>query len=268
MRTISIFGAALFIAAVVIQAIVVGTVVWYYRTFDSSTVGNASGVFSMVALSGLLAPLAAFVVGDRSTKVRSRYEHFYNGVLFALMTIWLSMFIAIFVTPLLPSLQVSSLTNGFNGVWPAIVALVVAIVIGIEYGRKRHQKPLHEYLPFKIALIIPLLALIAHSGWELIRQLASPNPSVYGMMIVVPFILMVGLLVISYFLSTERSSGDKLMEACISASIGLFAMMIAAQIPYFGFGISTEILIPSAIGILVWLSFLYLYFYRRTDKLN
>lgn len=268
MRTVSLFGAALFISALIIGAFGVGSAIWYLSLLGSSAVVSAAGEFGKLALAGVLPPLAAFIVGDRSTKVRSRYEHFYNGVLFALMTSWLSMFITFFVVPQLPVFKFPFLAAELNAMWPALLALVIAIVIGLEYGHKRHQKLLHEYLPFKLALTIPLIALIAGSAGELIRQLASPNPSVYGMIVMVPLILMVGLLVISYFLSTERNAGDRLTEASICASIGLFATMIASQIPYFGFGISTEVIVPSVIGILVWLAFLYFYFYRRTDSLK
>jgi len=268
MRTVSVFGSALFIAAIAVQAVVAGTVLWYLRVFETSAAINAAGAFGLLALAGVLPPLVAFFIGDRSTKVRSRYEHFYNGMLFAFMTIWLSMFITFYVAPLLAGVKVPFLADELSGIWPAMVSLVIAIAIGIEYGHKRHQKLLHEFLPFKLALTIPLIALIAGSAWELIRQLASPNPSVYGMIILLPVILMVGLLVISYFLSVERNAGAKLTEACISASVGLFAIMIASQLRYAGFGIATDILVPSAIGIFVWLAFLYFYFYRRTDKLN
>ena len=268
MRTVSLFGSALFIAAITIQAVVAGTVLWYLRVFETSVAINAAGAFGLLALAGILPPLIAFFIGDRSTKVRSKYEHFYNGMLFAFMTIWLGMFITFYIAPSLSGIKIPFLTNEFGGIWPAMFALAIAIAIGIEYGQKRHQKLLHEFLPFKLALTIPLIALIAGSAWELIRQLASPNPSVYGLMIIMPVILMVGLLVISYTLSTERTPGDKLTEACVSASIGLFAIMIASQLRYAGFGIATDILVPSAIGILVWLAFLYFYFYRRTDKLS
>lgn len=268
MRTISLFGSSLFIAAVAIQAVVVGTVIWHFRILESSVVANASSVFCMLALASLIPPMAAFLIGDRSTKVRSHYEHFYNGVLFAFMTVWLSMFMTFYVVPMLPVVEVPYLTDEFNRLWPAILALAVAIAIGIEYGRKRHQKVLHEYLPFQLAFVIPLFALIAGSAWDLIRQLASPIPSAYGMMIIVPFVLQLGLLAISYYLSTEHSAVGKLTEASIAASIGLFTIMIASQVPYFGFGIATGILVPSAIGIVVWLAFLYFYFYRHTDNLK
>lgn len=268
MRTVSLFGSALFIAAVVVQAIAAGTIIWYLRMFESSTAVNAASAFGVLALSGILPPLIAFMVGDRSTKVRSKYEHFYNGMLFAFMTIWLGMFIALFVAPRVSGFLAPYITDELGGIWPAVLALAIAIALGIEYGHKRHQKLLHEFLPFKLAFIIPLLSLIAGSAWELIRQIASPKPSVYGAVIVLPLLLMVGLIVISYFLSREQTPGNKMSEACISASIGLFAIMTASQIPYFGFGISTEIVVPSAVGILVWLAFLYYYYYRQTDKLN
>ena len=242
--------------------------IWYMRLFQSSAAINAIGAFSVLALSGIVPPLAAFIIGDRSTRPRSRYEHFYNGTLFAFMAIWLNMFIALFIAPRVTGFIKPYITSDLSGIWPAIVALVITIVIGIEYGRKRHQKLLREFLPFQLAFAISLLTLIAGSAWELIRQLASPNPSVYGAMIVLPLILMVILVVISYYLSSERGILNKLTEACIAASVGLFAAMAASQVPYFGFGVSTEIIVPSAIGILVWLAFLYFYFYRRTDKLS
>lgn len=268
MRTVSLFGSALFIVAVIVQAVIAGTVIWHLRVFEASAAISAAGAFGVLTLAGILPPLIAFTIGDRSTKVRSRYEHFYNGILFAFMTIWLGMFIALFVAPRVSGFLPPYVTDDLGGIWPAVLALVVAIVIGIEYGYKRHQKLLHEYLPFKLAFVISLLALIAGSIWELARQLASPNPSVYGIVIMVPILLMIGLLVISYFLSTEKGAGNKLTEACVAASVGLFAIMIASQIPYFGFGISTQIIMPSVIGILVWLTFLYFYFYRQTDSLK
>ncbi len=268
MRTVSLFGVGLFIAALVVQSIVVGNIVWYFTMLKSSAGVNGAAVFAMFALAGLLAPLAAFLIGDRSTKIRSRYEHFYNGVLFAFMAVWLSMFLEFYVAPLMPGLKVPYLGDTMQALWPIVAALVVSIVIGIEYGHKRHQKLLHEYVPFQIALTVPLIALIAGSAWGLIRQLASPYPSAYGMVIIVPLLLWLVLLGISYYLSTEKTMPGKITESCVSASIGLFAVMIASQIPYYGFGLATDILVPSAIGTLVWLAFVYVYYYRLTDKLS
>lgn len=268
MRTVSIFGSALFIAAIIVQVVIAGSVIWYLRIFGSASIVNAAGAFGMLALSGALPPLAAFLIGDRSTKARSRYEHFYNGVLFAFMTTWLGMFITFFIAPLLPQFSLPFLAEELSGLWPAAASLVIAIVVGIEYGRKRHQKQLIEYLPFKLAFTIPLIALIAGSAGELIRQLINPSPTIYGVIVVVPILLMVGLLSISYALSTETKPGDKLTEACVAASVGMFATMVAAQIPYFGFGVSTEIIVPAVVGIMVWLAFLYFYFYRRADRLK
>ena len=99
MRTVSLFGTGLFVAAVAVQAVLAGTAIWYMRLFQSSAAINAIGAFSVLALSGIVPPLAAFIIGDRSTRPRSRYEHFYNGTLFAFMAIWLNMFIALFIAP-------------------------------------------------------------------------------------------------------------------------------------------------------------------------
>lgn len=268
MRTVSLFGVGLFVAAIIVQAAVVGNIVWYFTMLKSSASVNGIGLFAMLALAGLLAPLAAFMIGDRSTKVRSRYEHFYNGVLFAFMVVWLSMFFTYYVAPLMPGFKLPLVSSDFNALWPVIIALVISIVIGVEYGYKRHQKLLHEYLPFQLALVLPLLALILGSAWGLLHQLASPYPSAYGMVIVVPLLLWLVLLGISYYLSTERTMSGKVTESCVSASIGLFAVMIASQIPFYGFGLATDILVPSAIGTLVWLAFVYAYYYRLTDKLS
>ncbi len=268
MRAVSLFGSALFIIAVAVQSVATGAIIWYFGVSQSYMSANTVGLFCVLALAALLPPLAAFMIGDRSTKVRSHYEHFYNGVLFAFMTIWLSTFISFYVAPALFSFELPYLAGDFYSVLPAVIALGLVIAIGVGYGHKRHQKLLHEYLPFKLAFIIPLLALVAGGAWDLVHQLADPNPSVYGMMVVVPVIIQVAMLGISYLLSSERKVGDRLVEASVCASIGFFAAMIAGQLPYFGFGIATDIIVPSAIGVLVWLAFLYFYFYRRTDKLN
>ena len=264
MRTVSLFGVALFIAAVIIQAAVVGTTIWHLGFATANARVNAAFLLGVVALSGLLPPLVAFTIGERSTQTRSRYEHFYNGVLFAMLAIWVVMFISLLVSPLVAA----NAPAQFNTLWPAMVAIVVVLCLGLAYGKKRHQKLLHEYQPFQLALVLSLFVLVAMSMVELMGRLISPYPTAYGLAIVVPVLMQLTMVAVPYHLSKEKTMLGKLTEAAIAASVGLFAAMVGGQIPLNNRIAAMDILVPALIGMLVWVAFVYYYFYRVRDRLG
>lgn len=265
MKVVSLFGIGLFVLAVIVQATLAGSVFWHLSLLESGRYVNVAGSFLLIVLAAILPPVAAYFIGDKSTKNRSQYEHHYNGVLFALLSVWITLAVTVYIVPAIPMVTIPYVTDEFNKLWPAVVAVIVAIAIGITYGHKRHQVLLHEYLPFQVALITPLAALVASSAIGTVAELANPLPSAYGMLMLVPLFVMGLMLVVPLILSAEKSLMGKLTEAVLAASVGLFAVMIASQIPFFGLGIGTDIIIPALAGLVTWLAYLYYYYYRKTD---
>lgn len=264
MRTVSLFGAALFVAAVVVQTFAVGSLLWRTSLTESESAASPLLLVSMVLASALLTPLIAFTIGDKATKARSRYEHFYNGVLFALLAIWLGILVGQFIVPLF----VSGLSYVASMAWSAVIVIAMVLGLGVAYGKKRHQKLLHEYEPYQIALVLTLFALVATSLLQLVTSLLNPYPTEYGFAIVIPALMQVVMIVVPYRLSREKTVLGRLTESAIAASIGFTAVMIVGQIPMYGLGAATNIIVPSAVGVIVWLAYLYQYYYRVRDRLG
>lgn len=265
MKVVSLFGVALFVAAVAVQAVLAGTTYWHLRTFDIDGGVNAAGSFLLVMVAALIPPLAAYLVGDKATKVRSEYEHHYNGILFAFLTVWLGLAVTVVAGSTLGEVRIPYLDAELNRLWPAAIALMIAIAIGISYGAHRHQKPLHDYLLFKLVFIGALATFIAAGFISTLVDILSPYPSIYGWALLVPIAIVVLMMVVPLTLSKEKTFTGKLMEAMLAVSAGIFAIMVASQIPFSGLGIATSIVVPALVGIVTWLAFLYYYFYRKTD---
>ena len=62
----------------------------YYNSVSFGFAQTATALL-LIALTGVLAAAAAYIIGDRSTQSRSPYEHYYNGIMFMLLVLILSL---------------------------------------------------------------------------------------------------------------------------------------------------------------------------------
>lgn len=260
MRTVGLFGTGLFVAFVIINTFMVGSAA---LTFGVLKMGHLIAGNIIAALAAFAIPLIAYVIGDSSTNSRSKYDHYYNGVLFAFMSFGLSALISIFMYAFLPG-AVELLNNGpVSQFIPSLIALAIALVIGRMYHKQRRQQELDTYKPFQIAYVTPVLLMTLAGMVALFGDSFGATRGAWHDVAAIQLLLVGVMVLVPMFLSHRTTILGKLTETTIGLSIGSLAVMVFSQISLKGFGNLIDPLIPFMMGALVWLAFVYYYFYRK-----
>lgn len=260
MRTVSVFGTAIFVAFVAVQSFTVGSAILQYGELQIGGVvaGNIIG-----ALVAFAIPPVAYFIGDNSTKSRSRYEHYYNGVLFALMSLGLGLLISLFLYAFIPGASDFLNTTVLSQFIPSVIALCIALIVGRAYHKKRHQHELDAYRPFQVAFITPMLLMSVAGVVALIGDAFGSARGVWHDVAAIQLLLMVVMLVVPLFLTHRTTLPGRLMDTYIAFGIGTLSILVFSQVSLQGFGDLIDPLIPFMLGSLVWLAFVYYYFYRK-----
>jgi hypothetical protein len=260
MRTVSMFGTALFVAFVIVNAFMVGSTALVLGELKMSHIiaGNI-----VVALAAFAIPLVAYFIGDSSTNSRSKYEHYYNGVLFAFMSFGLSLLVSLFMYAFIPGAVELLNLNQFAQFIPSLIALAIALLIGRLYHKQRHQKQLDAHLPFQVAYITPMLLLAVAGAFSLFSDAFGSTRGAWHDVAAIQLLLMMVMIFVPLFLSHRTTLLGKLTDTFIAFGIGNLAVIVFSQISMKGFGDLIDPLIPFIMGTLVWLAFVYYYYYRK-----
>ena len=254
------FGLAIFIVGLIAQ--IVSTAVSYVffidwsNSLESLLHDESASVLAWVlpVLAGLVAPIVAFMVGERNAKPRAKYEHMYNGVLFVFLAIWLNAVLATFM----PALFSQAPTPEYAQYIPQVIVLASVIVLAMLYSKKYKKLPLHDFRAYQLLLIGSISALFIYSTiaffalsqGQLIETLAI---GIMGMLI------SAGMIAVPYVFSNEKRYMTRLTHACIAGSIGIWSLGAIATLPlYLSQLESLQALLPMVIGLAAWLVYIYL----------
>ncbi len=253
------FGYAMF------ALVLVNVIYSFFALADSiQHVKNGGGQFlpqflwfvSLSALSAVVPPAVAYLVGGRQAKTNSVHEHHYNGVLFALLAGWLTLTFSFF--------PVDSTSFVYIPAVVAAISLFITVVIAIGYGKHAKQVRLQEYVPYRIGLIGSIVAIIGLGVATMAQSLIeTSDPSVLAIT-AVP-ILAGGLFVwFGYKASRESNRWSRIIDSLVAISIGTWTANLFVLFLYTLHVVSFIQATPLLVGALAWAVYLYLIHLRAS----
>lgn len=229
------FGYALFVAAVIAVCITVAAWGSLMNPGDQPF-GVVSMLLSFI-VAALIPPFVGYVVGDRATRPPSKLVHHYNGVLFGILGMWLSLAVAsssalIDITGL--SIHVPLFVRDYA---PTIVAVIILVCLGIVYGRStNHQVAILSFKPYQGLFAAVVVWLFIASGW------ATASGIWYGAdyastlaVLLLPLAMVVGIIVFGAWLIGARNGSWRLryMKSLVSISFATIAMSVVSFLSSF-----------------------------------
>ena len=253
------FGYAMF-AIVVVNTLIMWSSFVYGLTLLHGPVGPLFTQFAWYlitsGLGAILPPLVAYLVGERGGKTNTKYEHRYNGVLFAILASWLSIASSLYPWTYDAMAYMPAVSAG--------IALVTALIIAFVYGR--HKKPisLERYLPYQLALTMTI-ALIVVSGLVSTLQAldVAKNPSLYALIGAEVLICCI-VLWAGYRASRESGRWPRLIDSIIALSISVWTINLSMMLLMYLHVATLINIAPVLLGILCWGVYLYLIHLRIT----
>jgi len=256
-KTTIIFGYSLFAAA--IATLIIGTILpWTTLIFNPTTIKLNVLTTLFVFITAAIVPfLAAYIIGDKSTRVKNKTTHHYNGVLFGVLTYWISLFFSsigsLTLNPIreaIPQYWISTIV----GSWPILATVLTVAIIAIAYHAhpQRTAGSVLQYRPYQLVLLVSLIAPFALT----LPQISSSYLLYTIINITVPF-LFVG---ISYLVlkRAQVSRRARLAHAIVAVTFGILALQFTAQLTSL-FQYNTLIsYVMTAAGAAVWVLYLWL----------
>jgi MFS family permease len=261
-HTTVVFGYSLF--ALTILNVVISTVIPWVSiiTKPHVLVFNAS-VFSIALVAGAILPvLLSYILGDRSTHVKNKASHHFNGVLFGVAAYWLSVLFTMFGPYSAPIVREnvsgvlgSTIVNG----WPIIATTIIMAFVAVSYARGQKKKSsVLEHRPYQIVLL----------GGVVANFLYMPISELFGSLENLPLIsIYAGAIIIFFavsYVALSKSQPSRLMctlLAVVAITMGFVAFTVAAQLLFGLFSADnflTPMLISGVFGLIVWIGYLIL----------
>jgi hypothetical protein len=250
-----IFGYGLFVAA--LAAVIVSTIIPLSTMLLNPVVNRLNVIATLIIfVAGAIIPfLVAYIIGDRTTRAKNKVTHHYNGVLFAVMAYWLSLFFSLIgpfaVDPIrgaIPELWMLQVANS----WPILATIVIITIIAVSYHARKQKEgtSVLQYRPYQFVLLVSFIA-----------PLILPLPQITDGYILTQ-LLSIGALAIfigiSYIVlrKIQPLKQARLTHAIVAVTFGIVSMQFAAQlirdVPY------TIFMAIAIIGAAVWVLYLWL----------
>lgn len=175
------------------------------------------------AVATILPALAAYFIGDKSTRSRKDTLHHYNGVLFGFAAYWVSMFMSWigfstvfgvsdhpFPTPLIA-------TN----LAPVVLTIIIMTILAVAFAKKRNKnESVLQFLPYQLILLISV------AGTFVAPYISdSLYVTFAGILILMIPVVITGIAYV--LLRKQKTSGlARLSDALIAMSIGWIAVWV------------------------------------------
>lgn len=232
---------------------------YFYTTFATtfSTFYFQSTMFFVVltAMTAILPPLVSYFAGTASTRPSIRFEHHYNGVLMALLSVWV-LIVVNAVLNLYPN-QLYAAFSSFGNILAPVISLLVILMLTCMYYRVPRQKPLNRFLPYQLALTISIAAFVFLNSVTVMTLANLQIDSVLPIGLAT-FLAFVTVIWAGYRVSLETSGFARLVDSLIAFSVAAWvATLLSHTLAYVG---STTLsgAFPLTAGLMAWA--LYLYF--------
>ncbi len=261
MKVTAITGYTMFSVMVITEIINIAQV-------TNSIVGRPAAIrervltlFVIISLSALLPPLIAYFAGDRATKVKSKLEHHYNGVLFGVTAFWLWLFTTTISWQWIPIPDVPFIPGQIMQFWPSFAVALVMMILGIWYIVVHKQNSLIKFKPFQLLLMGSFAGVFIMSGISLLATIQHKDNNLSAALYsVIPLGTLVVMLVISFISSRSAKNNYvvRLTDATVAAAIGGLATTIAGGIFSRIYSDSTVVIILcSMTGLAAWAAYIH-----------
>ena len=265
MRVTVYFGYGLFLLTFI--GLILTMVPWMrFYEIDRVNPFNITMLLVSFIFTALAPPLVGYLAGDGATRSKSKLVHYYNGVLFGVLGVWLWLVATMLTTYAQQWFPISnSFENTLLNLTPAIIAALITIALGVYYARStRHQVPLIDYRPFRIAIIISALILIASVAISAIVSAggSSTLPLTLLINLVTPALFMLVAGFAGYWIIGRAggTAGERIVRSVIAVGLAVVGLTIFGQLASFLAPSLNHDLIFYAVGFvgLVWLMYLVL----------
>lgn len=146
------FGLAIFAVGLVAQLIAMNISIAVVSREWGMTPQMYVGL-GISLLTGVLPPLVAYLVGEKLVKPRSKYEHYYNGVLFAFLSVWVSAIVGALMFSFVPMPTGLIIPIEYLQYLPQLTALGVVLLLAYLYGKKYKKVALHDFWLYQALLV-------------------------------------------------------------------------------------------------------------------
>jgi hypothetical protein len=251
-----IFGYSLFALAALSYVLTTLLPMSQALQYPMARHGNIITIIVVFAIASLLPALAAYVIGDKSTRSRKETLHHYNGVLFGFAAYWIASFLGWigFTTLFGLSDQPFPIPLIATNVIPVILTIVVMILLAFTFARVSSKNAsVLQFQPYQFTLLVSVL------GTFIIPYLTNSADIVVASMGMIGIPLVVTALAYSVLLKQKISKLARLTDAMIAMSIGWITVWVAysfvsyLQLPYQYLSI-----ISYTIGVIAFVVYLFL----------
>lgn len=209
-------------------------------------------------MAAIIPPAVAFFAGERLAKPRTKYEHMYNGVLFAFLAIWLSATLSALVFTFMPVPLALAVPFEYLEFLPQLGALAIVTVLAFAYGKKYKHIVLHDFKPYQY-LLIGCMGVIFAMGAMSFAIGAEGQAIELIAMATLGMLVSFGMIVIPYIFSNETRPLTRLTHACLAGSIGIWSLIgMATMLGSAPKLESLQVIIPSVTGLAAWFVYIYL----------
>lgn len=227
-RVTTIFGYTLFCVSLV--SLTLYTVVPFGSLFFNPAVQhfNIALILGSLIAGAVLPTLIAYILGDKSTRTKSKIDHHFNGVLFAIASYWLSNLFVIVNSDFIRNIQnnfplpIATIINA----WPIFAVVLILAIVAIIFAKNNNKITLLEFRPYRYIL---LCSIIAQFGYGIVYSLFhDPN---YFMPIAL-YCLIPMLIFSVLFIAVSHIDIPKQLRITTTAvafSIGFISMTIGSQ---------------------------------------
>lgn len=226
---LTVTGYALF-AALVVSVLLSTTIPFGVMLFDPRVLHVNVAIITVALTVGALLPvIVGYVAGDQAVKSKSKLQHHFNGMLFALLGYW----VMTVATVLVASLPYEFSREAYNlrvilvNLLPALAVAVVTVWLALAHTRSAQAKhDLIEYRPFIVllagfALVMPVVSLVSSlmSGYLDVFSFAP-----------VAILLGVGLFSYTTLRKARLKRSVRLAWSAVSVSMAFVAVYVSYQL--------------------------------------
>lgn len=222
-----ITGYLLF-SLLVVSVLASTTVPMSLMLFDPRVIhANVAVLMISLTLGAILPVFVAYIIGDHAVRSKSRVQHHFNGMVFALFAYFLMISLTVFIAvphgilgdnPISRAVLINSI--------PSVGIVLVTTFFAVLHVRSRQaKKDILEYKPFSISFLVLVLLLPI---WFVLNNLMTGNTGSY---ILTPLIavLLPGVIAYVSIRRAKYSQYIKIVWSAVAIAVGYLALYVASQ---------------------------------------
>lgn len=227
-RVTTIFGYILFALSLV--SLTLYTVIPFGSLFFNPAVQhfNIALILGSLVAGAVLPTLIAYILGDKSTRTKSKLDHHFNGVLFAIASYWLSNLFVIVNSDFVRDIQ-----NDFPlpiatiiDAWPIFAVVLILAVVAIIFAKNNNKITLLELRPYQYIL---LGSIMAQFGYGIVYSLFHDTNYFTPVVLycLIPILIFSVLFIAMSHIDIPKQF--RLTSTSVAFSIGFISMTIGSQ---------------------------------------